>query len=335
MCRLGRLYIEGGSMDRAACVHDILDRARYPLGSPDWGLPAFQAKGFRFSNVVLIEPELRVPTADCASIAAISGSFGEDNVVEHGLHTRLRDTAERFGSRRHEAYSGIRELLVRHSLIDERKLIQYMDDRNLSPAVQTVVEDFYDRVPEFWQMRGKVHRCAYCRTLLRPHPDRRKYSDGVCPIRMCAGRQAPEVLERLDPALLLVAKPQILTYWTGPGIDEISIYDSAQRLGLDSELYPESDACDVSIGGSAIGIDAKSYSNPISLALRLNRGIGGLIGFRRRIVAVSDDMIAMNPQYLTTLRSTLEPKGDQRTLEFMTVSGVHAMLKEIRRASEA
>ncbi|MHC5937344.1 hypothetical protein [Nostoc sp.] len=32
MCKLGRLYIEEGLSDRAACVHTVLDNARYSLG---------------------------------------------------------------------------------------------------------------------------------------------------------------------------------------------------------------------------------------------------------------------------------------------------------------
>lgn len=337
MCRLGRLYITEGSEDRAACVHDVLARARFPLGGPKWGLTAFQAEGFRFADAVLIEPDLKVPTADCASIAAIPGGFGEDNVVENRLHTRLRESAERLGSRRHEAYSGIRELLARHSLVDERMLIDFLDERGLSLVLSIVVEEFYGHVPDAWLIRGRVHRCAHCRTLMRPHPDRRRYADGICPIRQCASKRAPEVGERLVPeaALLLVANSQVLTYWTGPGIDELAIYDEARQLGLDAELYPESDMCDISVGGRAIGIDAKSYSSPISLGLRLNRGIGGLINYRRRFIAVGDEMVATNPDYVATLRSALVSRGDPSTLEIMDVSSVIAMLREMRRAKEA
>ncbi|XXY21824.1 hypothetical protein WME88_19600 [Sorangium sp. So ce216] len=337
MCRLGRLYIEEGLEDRAACVHEVLARARHPFAGPEWGLTAFRAEAFRFANAVLIEPDLKVPTADCASIAAIPGGFGEDNVVENRLHARLREAADRLGSRRHEAYSGIRELLARHSLVDERRLIEFLDERTLSPLLPTVVEEFYDRVPDVWLIHGRAHRCMHCRTLMRPHPSRHRYAGGICPIRQCAAKRSPEVGEHIDPAAapLLIAKPQVLAYWTGPGIDELAIYDEAQRLGLDAELYPESDMCDVAIGGRAVGIDAKSYSSPISLGLRLNRGIGGLINYRRRIVAVGDEMVATNPDYIPALRSALEPRGDQSTLELMDVSSVMAVMRAMRYAKKA
>lgn len=336
MCYLGRLYIEQGDEDRAACIHDVLERARYPLGSSEWGLAPF-GQGFRFSSALLIDPLLKVPTSDCAAIATIRGGMGEDNVIESRLHTRLRETAERFGSRRHEAYTGIRELLTRFSLVDERKLIEFLDQRDLSPVLQTVVEEFYERVPEAWLIRQRAHRCVHCQTLMRPHPDKRTYPDGICPIRQCAARSEPQVGEQLDwtTAPLLIAKPQVLAYWTGPGIDELLIFNEACRLGLSAELYPESDLCDVGIEGRAIGIDAKSYSSPISLGLRLNRGIGGLINYRRRIVAVGDDLLSTNPDYISMLRSVLEPRGDQSTLEILDVSSVLTMLRRLRHAPEA
>lgn len=334
MCRLGRLYIEQGSEDRAACVHDVLARARYPLASTEWGILAFQSESYRFGNAVLVDPDLKVPTADCASIAAIPGGFGEDNVVEHRLHALLRETAERFGSRRHEAYSGLRELVARYSLVDERRLINFLEERRLSPVLSAVVEEFYERVPETWLIRGHAHQCRHCGSLMRPHPNRRRFADGICPIRQCAAKRPPTLGVRLEPASLLVAKSQILAYWTGPGIDELTIFDEARRLGLEAELYPESDLCDVSIGGRAIGIDAKSYSSPISLGLRLNRSIGGLINYRRRIIAVGDEMVDINPDYIGRLRAALEIKGDQNTLEIMSISSVLSMLKEIRSAKK-
>ena len=91
--------------------------------------------------------------------------------------------------------------------------------------------------------------------------------------------------------------------------------------------------CDVSLNDYAVGIDAKSYISPVSLALRLNQSIGGLGYNRRRIVAVSDQLIADNPSYLSTLQSTLSKKGDPETLEILSVSAVLRLLKEVAYAS--
>lgn len=146
---------------------------------------------------------------------------------------------------------------------------------------------------------------------------------------------SPKVSEKLDPKdILLIAEPRILTYWTGPAIDELAIFDTARQNKLNAELYPESDLCDVAINERAIGIDAKSYTSPVTLALRLNRSIGGLIHYRRRILAVSDRLIEDNPSYISTLISTLDKKGDPASLEIMSVSSVIDFLKKMPYANQ-
>jgi hypothetical protein len=197
-----------------------------------------------------------------------------------------------------------------------------------------IVDTFFDSVPDVWLIDGHAHRCAYCGTLMRPYPDRKLFSDGRCPIRQCLGHNSSKakVSEKLDPNQdrLLIAQPQILTYWTGPAIDELAIFDAAMKNGLDAELYPESDQCDIGINRRNIGIDAKSYTSPVSLALRLNRSIGGLVHYRRRIIAVRDQLIEERPDYLSTFQSALDKKGDTATLEILSVSQVIELLKKIK-----
>ncbi len=330
------MYIEQGLPDEAACIHTVLDRSRYSFDSDVWNLEVFHQPDFRFSGVVLIDPELRVPTSDCAEIAHLSGGFGEDNVIEHRLYQRLRGSTEQLGIRRqHKGYTALRELVGRHSLIGERQLWDYLDDNDLTPLQGMIVETFFDPVPDIWLIEGFAQRCAHCNTLMRPHPDYKQFPEGRCPIRQCNSHHPAKVSEKLAPThdRLLIAKPQILTYWTGPAIDELAIFDAARKQGLTTELYPESDLCDVSINERSIGIDAKSYLSPVSLALRLNRSIGGLIYYRRRILAISDQLIEDNPSYLSILRSTLDKKGDPATLEILPVSSIIALLREIPYAN--
>lgn len=334
MYKLGRLYIEEEKCDRAACIHDVLDRSRYVLHSDEWGLDIFQQSDFSFRDAVLIDPDLRVPTSECSEIARSSGGgFGEDNVIEHRLYTRLKENAERLGGKRkHLAYTALRELVGRHSLIEETKLIEYLVKHELTSLQGMIINDFFVEVPEVWLIKGFAHRCADCETLMRPHP---RFSEGYCPIRLCDGNSEPKRSEKLDPKKerLLIVKPQILTYWTAPAIDEINIFDRAREYGLDAQLYPESDICDVSIDNYAIGIDAKSYNSPVSLAMRLNRDIGGLRHYNRRIIAVSDRIVKNTDGYLDILRSSLNKKGDPASLEIRSVSEVLDFLKEVKNAN--
>ena len=336
MCKLGRLYLEEGKCDRAACVHDLLSRSRYSLNRNEyWDLDIFGDSEFRFSDVQLIDTDLRVPTPDCAEIAEISGGYGEDNVIENRLHNIIRTATERLGKRKqHQAYTALRQLLGRRSLIQENELVNYLEEKNLTPLQETVLE-FYDPVPEIWLINDLANRCAHCGTLMRPHPKRSIYPDGYCPIHQCNSKYAPKVGERLDPKQerLLVAKPQILAYWTAPAIDELAIFDRAQSVGLDTELYPESDRCDVSINDLSVGIDAKSYRSPVLLASKLNRSIGGLIFYRQRIVAITDELIDDCPGYISTLRSLLDKKSDTASLQIMSVSSVIENIQEGKYAS--
>ena len=262
MCKLGRLYLEEGKCDDAACIHDVLEGSRYSFENEKWNLEIFRNSEFDFGNVKLIDFDLRVPTPDCAEIANSSGSFGEDNVVEHRLYSGLKKATERLGKRKqHYAYSALREIIGRKSLISERELLDYLVDKNLTPLQETVRE-FFNYVPEAWLINGYALRCYHCGTLMRPNADRLSYSKGYyCPIHQCNSKYPPQVGERLNPQKerLLIAKPQILVYWAAPAIDELAIFDEAKTYGLDAQLYPKSDQCDVSINDSAIGIDAKSY----------------------------------------------------------------------------
>lgn len=331
MCKLGRLYLEEGKCDRAACVHDVLERSRYSLDTYNkWDLNIFRHSEFRFSNVKLIDSDLRVPTVDCAEIADFSGGYGEDNVIENRLYQLIKTATESLGKmKQHQAYTAIRELLGRRSLIRERELLDYLEEKDLTPRQETVLE-LFEPIPEVWLINNYAHRCAHCNTLMRPHPNREHYSEGYCPIHQCNSKYPPQVGERLKPedGRLLVAKPQILAYWTAPAIDELAIFDEAKTYGLDAELYPESDLCDVAIGERNIGIDAKSYRSPVLLALKLNRGIGGLIHYKTRIVAITDELIEDCPDYLSTLCSLLDEKKETKSLQVITVSSVIENIQE-------
>ena len=61
----------------------------------------------------------------------------------------------------------------------------------------------------------------------------------------------------------------------------------------------------------------KAYASPVVLAAKPTRFIGRFALFRRRILAVPDDKLRLNPRYLEQLRDVY--RGEHR-LEFMTAS---------------
>ena len=53
--------------------------------------------------------------------------------------------------------------------------------------------------------------------------------------------------------------------------------------------------------------------DPVSLALRMNGDIGGLVNYRRRVIAVGDELLDATPDYIEITRSALDKKGDAAT----------------------
>ena len=58
------------------------------------------------------------------------------------------------------------------------------------------------------------------------------------------------------------------------------------------------------------------------LALKLNRSIGGLIYYHKRIIAITDELIEDCPGYISTVNSLLDKKSDTASLQIMSVSSV-------------
>jgi hypothetical protein len=161
----------------------------------------------------------------------------------------------------------------------------------------------------------RLYLCRNCSTPLQAHGE----GHGRCTQRPCRKYRTPVPLPQpleADPRLRVLA-PHLMTYWHGPAIDELRVYDRAIDLGQPAYLYPYSDACDIAIGDD-IGIDVKSFSSPQLLGQALNRSIGGLSRYTRRIVAVSDSVASSSPGYLDRLRGALDANSQQ--LDIMRVS---------------
>lgn len=205
-----------------------------------------------------------------------------------------------------------------------------MDARLLEPALGGLGKPLQHRdgdaiasycrpVPAAALFDGSARRCGHCGSLLWPDRDRAAWPDGRCRIRQCRlAHPAALVGEEIAvPAEWQVATPAIMAYWVGPGLDEIRIHDALRAAGRDAALYPLADAADVGVDGVSVGIDVKAYASPIVLAARLSRSIGRLALFSRRILAVPDDKLSINPRYLQQLRDAYRGSCE---LEFMTAS---------------
>lgn len=331
MRRLGRLYIEQGDEDKAASVHGVLDRCRLPLRR--WGIAAFDGEEFGYADSVLIDPDLRVPTVECEDLARSlgQGSWGTENVVERQLHRKLRDALDPLGERADRAYTSVRAFLGSRSLATLDELYGYCDEQGLPLRLsELLAREFYGRVQEAWTVGGYARRCAHCGTLLRPLESARRRPSFRCPLPACRATNDTEVGDRLAADGAMVCGPEILTYWVNPAVDELRVYRAALRAGIPCELYPDGDLCDVAIGDH-IGVDVKAYASPVTLAMKLNRSVGGLARYPRRVLAVPDYVVGRRPGYLEVLEDSLA--GDAATsLEVMAVSGVLGLIEEVAGA---
>jgi hypothetical protein len=306
-----------GESEYAASHHAVIAAARHRLGDPVWGVPAFRDAAFPFQDVVLIDPDTRLPLPDCAELAGTAGA-GVASVEEEILYHAVRDAVDGLRGRGQLAYTALRELLVRESLQSRATLRSRIREHRLLP-IESTVYNLFDPVPPGLLVQSFALRCARCGSLVRPDE-----SDDTlaCTLEGCrTAHPVPEVGERI-PAVAepLLARPSVLCYWTDPGRDEIAIYDAARIAGLqDVRLYPHFDECDIAIGDTRVGIDVKAHRSPVLLGRKLSRGIGGLMHYDRRILAIPDQRIRRIPGYVDRLKEEIESVPEAVGLEILSV----------------
>lgn len=314
LARLSRHCMEASVDDLGSSIHLVMGRASTPMG--EWGVPAF-ADPFRYAGVTLANAELGVPTDDCRELARLGGS--ELGAAEDLHHDQLRAAVLSFpASRRHETYTAIREFVVRHPAVPLPELHRFIGRH---AAAARAIATFYRGIPQSAISGGTARLCGRCGSLLWPERDP-SYPLGRCRVRRCAiegDTVAGAAIE--DPSTWRLATAAVLAFWVGPGLDEVRLHDALVERGIESTLYPQSDAADVAIGGLALGIDVKSYASPLLLGSRLSHSIGRLAMFGRRIVALPDYKLLLNARYLHDLRAAYT--GEQ-PLEFATISQVLA-----------
>ena len=308
------MCLAAGVDDIGASIHVAMERACEPLAA--WGLYDF-APPFRYADVILIDREFGIPTFDCRELAAHGGS--ETLVQEELHHSALRAAVQGFSARQRDmAYTTIREFLIRNPAVAFADRERFVVERGLIPAARTI-SSFYRTIPGSALFDGTARLCGHCRSLLWPDRDATSFPDGRCRILQCRSAH-PGPARGADipnPAEWQLATSATMAFWVGPGLDEIRIYDALRAAGRQAILYPQSDAADIGVDGTDVGIDVKAYASPIVLAAKLSRSIGRFGMFRRRILAVPDDKLDRNPRYLEQLRDVYQ--GEHR-LEFMTAS---------------
>lgn len=318
---LSSLYVSAGQEDSGGSVHEVLQRCRQPLGRGDWNLPAFADPAFQYHGITLLDTDRRIPTLDCVEMARQTHS--ELDLREQFAFEALRSASEQFIGRQEDAYTDLRLWVTGHPITFVHELRAFERAKNLQLAA-SFLASCYEAVQPYHLVDGKLYVCESCGTPMRRAGGDRHFL--ACRVPQCQSYDRPlETLPRPFNSDTLVAKGAILTYWIGPGLDELTLHKVAESNDHQVRMYPAKDACDLSIDGKDMGVDVKSYASPFILADRLNRSTQGLAIYRRQIVAINDQAIARFSGYLDVLRR--QYTGDS-PLEFMSVRELMKTLEQ-------
>lgn len=329
MARLGRHYFTEGTEDQAASVHQLLRLCMTPLYA--WA-PHAISDIEQYRNAVLIDPAYLVPNEDCEAIAEDADGANLSDLIEHHLHEGLRSTLAKLGRDADLAYTTVREFVGRHPAATRAELQHLFLNPELNNEVIDFVRGLYTPVHAGYARDSKVRRCAHCKAIIG--------EDELCLLAGCReDYPTPGYEASLVPVdEIFLARPEVLKYWADPAREELRLYDELHKdrnLRDYVHLYPYSDRCDVAIGED-VGVDVKDYRDPVRLAHRLNRSIGGLSHYSERILAIAKRR--WSTTYRDRLQEQLSPER-RAVLRVMRVDDAISYLKKTygggRRAREA
>jgi hypothetical protein len=293
MAMVSRARLRAGQVDVGAEIHDVLFHCTLPLGV--W-LPLPSVHAERLSNVILLDPEERVPTREAEELAQRFVSTTAS--LEELLFSRFQEQLAR--SSRVAAsgyYTRVREFVVRHPIVTTDQLARVAAD--LPSAINVLItQQFYEAIPEGWGPGGELQLCAHCGNALKVD------ANGVsCRTRSCAETLSTKRGRTCAVTNALRLTRGIRLYWQEPGFDELRLYDELMEAGRNAVLYPHLDRVDIEVG--EVGIDFKAYVSPELLASRIGRNLGGLAHYRHKWLAIPDRLVQRIPSYLERLRSAL------------------------------
>lgn len=324
------LYVREGLPVACDGVHLLAAQCLKPLTPSAWGLQAFGLGQFAHHGLQLLDPYTRLPTVECLDLVR-SFRSGAD-YQEHESFAALRSLCEQLDpSRADEVYTLVRGYVVRHPVTSQGHLQQYLQDHYLHSAAGYLANCYAPPEPHH-AVQGALYTCRHCGSAMGETERSPHVAAPLlvrCPTPTCIAFDAPVPLEaahRCTAADALVAKPHLLQYWCGPGIDELALFDAALQRStvLQPQLYPGQDLCDVGLQGRRVGIDAKAHSNPHGLAMSLNRNLGGLHCFEHRWLVINERTRKRYPHYMAILLRECRHPG----LEILTMRQALKRLRE-------
>jgi hypothetical protein len=304
MSLVSRACLVQGKPDCAAEIHDLLALCCKPL--EEWlSIPEVLDNGF--GRVTFIHAEDGVPTPEAEELA--SGFDGVTVSLEEQLFAKFMEILGRYPkTTANEYYTATREFVVRHPVCNQDNM-KSLTELLPSPLWVVIQQQFYESVPESWEINDSVPLCSHCGNAMR------KGKAGlICRTNACNSAYSASTSQSVLSSSLMRASRGIRQYWIEPGLDEIKLFDAIRAGGLAAELYPNSDRVDIAVG--KVGIDLKAYASPETLGWKFKRNVGGLIYYTERWVVIPDWILQTAPSYLSRLRTA----AARPELRFLSVS---------------
>lgn len=288
---LSRLALQSGGEDIFSEIHEVIFLATKPC--KEWlGFMDLQSLGL--AELPLIDAQTMTPTEACSALA--SNCKDATTLYEEALFKEFLGILEDFPRKKSQAiYTKIREFVIRHPLVTPMDLAEL----SFAPKPANFVYDhFYERYSSEHVGSQRIKVCNHCGSEVLESP-----YGLVCTLRACADSMGQSHKEIDIPDGLRRASLGIQRFWINPGFDEVRLFDSLKKSGVEQvELFPERDMTDISIGGYEIGIDLKSHGSPEVLGYSLRDSIKGLSGFKSKIICIPDRLVRKNEGYLQTVK---------------------------------
>jgi len=287
-------------------VVELLGWATIPFG--DWPVDLEDA------DVDLDESLVRYgrPTATCEELGTLRGDI-EGEVRENSLIRAVMDKARAAASP--EAYVAFRRLLIERPAITALEL----DHALTRPELAVLAEELrrsYVGVPPEAEAEGVVRTCAGCHGLCLPVDGRTwMCADPSCPAPAASGPCYPAAEG------IYWLRRELRTFIVAPGRAELRIAEAIENRGVAVRLWPDYDACDLSVFDDSRPwvADVKAWRNPVRLAHRLrDRPFEPPNNAERAYIVVAGEQLKGQPDYLARLHRACPQVGPGQRVEAVT-----------------
>jgi hypothetical protein len=268
------------------------------------------------------------PTRTCEELGSLRGDV-EGEIRENALMRAVMDRAQAAGAPR--SYVALRELLIRYPAITALEL----DTRLAGPDLALLADEVrraYEPVPPEAVADGVLRTCGGCNGLQLPLDDDRTW---ICDDESCPAPGRSGVKYPASEGVWWLRR-ELRTFVTAPGRAELRIADMVAAMGVPVGLWPDFDACDLSVFDERPWVaDIKAWRNPVRLARRLRERLFTVPAeAEKAFVVIGREQVKAHPRYVARLRKSCpEVRPGQRVVAVSEAEFLRAVRERVEARS--